>query len=194
MKIILPIIILISLSSHAFAFDLFGFNPQFKAIKDSIEKTASDNKVGLNDNTTKIASLENSILSMNTNINTKLDSIINAKVTANVGYTQGNTETSAGRDLTQANQTTSTNDASLMNSIFKGLTGALITIVMALIGYIKIQGNQLKEAREQLGKMLADKDDDYDRLVKWQLNYFDEALKAKEEYKSKYMNLLEGNK
>lgn len=187
----LPFVFLLVIAvpqAHAWSWPWTGFvKAEVAAVKNEFQGKVAGVEGELNG----IKGDVNGIKTANIKLAEKIDSVASANAKVNVGYQQGNTDNTAGRDLIQANRSKVTNDSGLMNSIFKAATGSLVTIVMALIGFIKMQSKQLKEAREQLGKLLTERDQNYEELVAWQLAYFQKALTAKDDYKAKYITMLQ---
>jgi hypothetical protein len=185
--------LLLSTAALTYSFWPFGslkVSNEIKNLKDSQEKNFSDIKAGVQDNKLGINDVKNTMSNVTTELgvikNNKIDASLQAPITASAGYTQGNSQTSAGRDNKQITKTVTTNDS----SVVKAMLSSSATFNLALLAFIRMISVQRSKVENRLMDMMKERDDDYNRLVERNNANYDKLLAAKDYYKSQYMSFL----
>ena len=172
---------------------LFGSTKvDVKNLKNSVDKNFSDIAAGINDNKTGINDVSGKVKTMSDNVlnlSSKITATAQVPVTASVGYQHDNSQLSAGRDTKQINRESTVNDTGLMATglgVFGTMTGNLLVYVFML-------SKQRAKVEERLLEMMKEKDEDYQRLAERNNANFERLLSDREEYRTKYLALVEKN-
>lgn len=78
----------------------------------------------------------------------------------------------------------------LVSTCLNVVSSAYTYIIGLLVGYIKIQSRQLSKQNDQIIKLLTDKEQTYKELVADNNDMYEKQLQSKDEYKSRYFELV----
>ena len=194
-KIILMVGILVLSYGSANAFWPFPdlkIDTKIQTLKDSMSKEFSDIKAGVNDVKAGINDVKATVSGNTTELGVVKDNQLKltAKVNANInaGY-QTNANTTVGGNQSVA----TTNDSTLIQSIFKIFSGVALAIISAMGVIVKMQGTLISKLTDDNSKLLSDSDADYDRLVAFQSQMLSDIIKSKDDYKDRYLKLVDVN-
>lgn len=213
-KIVLGIVLSLLVCSTGFTFWPFPdvtVKTDIKKLQDSTDKNFSDiqagvnsNKTGINDvkdtqvqTTTELGVLKNNVLSMNNRLDLVLNTVLKLSATAQGQAGANNSAITAGGSVKQKTSTSIYNDPSVLlkvvTSLFAFMTffvGKFFADSKAKDQIIRDKDKQLANINDQLMKRLDQKDEDYEALVKLNNDNLQAVIKSKEEYKTKYFELV----
>ena len=195
-KLLLIISIVLGISSTAFCWNPFKGMIEAK-IADEMNAVKLQVAAMVNNINTKITGIESKVngdvsllkgdISGVKAKNIELEQKINLQAQAVASINSQITSMGNNNKVNSGN----TNDTGLLENIFKVISGIFMAVIAAMGTIIKGQGKTINDLTAKSDKLEHERDDQYAKLVASQSDLLDDLLKSKQEYKEKYLQMVE---